>query len=611
MLRGAKKLSHEIRSQNARHDNWPLGTTEQILALRVAGKTKPQIVKLLTHLGVTINKVLSDIQRSEVRLTKDQKTANRPRIYTKEQREKVLELRQHGIKLDDIVSQTGIPQGSVRAELLKARVTLTKEQRLTNSTQTDPQIIKKAVEMRLHEIPVKEIGKELGVPWQTAKKWFVKRRITIPEEKRKENSAKSFTPEHLRKLLAGQTPEVIARRSVSIKNRYKSDFLLIETKRKQTKEWWEKLSVEEREILNIKKRGERSGMAIKANDKFSSASERYQNMAAEMGGKYLGPEGYSPTSKKIKWSCKDGHEFYAAPYTVRGGHWCPSCAHKISKSETEIYDFVKNLTSDAISRDRTVIAPKELDIYIPSRKIGIEYHGLYWHSELRAKTKFNVLIKHMLAEEADIRLIIIFEDEWLFKKEAVKRYLKGILGFRKRIGARKLEIKKGKYRDWVEENHLQGSSYGKDYALFDRDNLMAVATFAKPNASRGRKPQEGVWELSRYCIGTVGVTGGLSKLIKAFQKDHPEAKELISYSDNRWSQGNLYLSSGFNFVRVNKPSFWFFTQKLNRIHRFGLRKKILIKNGGKPNKTGWELAQDFGYNRIWDAGTTLWSKKLT
>ena len=245
-------------------------------------------------------------------------------------------------------------------------------------------------------------------------------------------------------------------------------------------------------------------------------------------------------------------------------------------------------------------------------KLGIEYHGLYWHGEICSKDKNNVLHKYLLSNKAEVRLVSIFEDEWLSRRKAVENFLRGLLGPRDRIGARKLAVIKGRFKAWVEENHLQGAANGIDYALCNGDDLLAVATFTKPNASRHRKPQEGVWELARYCVGEVGVTGGLSRLISAFREDHPELKELLSYSDNRWSQGKLYESSGFDKVRVNRPSYWYFkhTAIPKRIHRFSLRKSVLVKQGGDSKKTEWQLAQEAGYDRIWDAGTCLWSKKF-
>jgi hypothetical protein len=52
-----------------------------------------------------------------------------------------------------------------------------------------------------------------------------------------------------------------------------------------------------------------------------------------------------------------------------------------SRAQLEIYDFVRSLAPDAVLSDRTVIAPKELDIWVPSSKFAIEFNGLFWHSE--------------------------------------------------------------------------------------------------------------------------------------------------------------------------------------------------------------------------------------
>ena len=31
---------------------------------------------------------------------------------------------------------------------------------------------------------------------------------------------------------------------------------------------------------------------------------------------------------KLRWRCADGHEWEAAPNSIRGGSWCPVCANK-------------------------------------------------------------------------------------------------------------------------------------------------------------------------------------------------------------------------------------------------------------------------------------------
>lgn len=48
-----------------------------------------------------------------------------------------------------------------------------------------------------------------------------------------------------------------------------------------------------------------------------------------------------------------------------------------SKGELELYNFIFEKFPTAISGDRQIIKPLELDIYIPDLRIGIEYDGEY------------------------------------------------------------------------------------------------------------------------------------------------------------------------------------------------------------------------------------------
>ena len=510
----------------------------KITSLRERGLTKSEIS---SQLGIPPVKVARILLKSGVRLTPEQILSNRPRKYSKEQKEKVLVLHHQGMGVEEIVVKTGVAEGSVRYYC--ASDSVPKKQTVSTQEKSRDQLSKEAIELRESGCNIKEISGKLGVPWRTVTFWCRRAGIKLPTGS-----------------LGGQN----------------------------------------------------NGSAQKAINNFLCSSERFSHIANEKGGEYLGPIGYVPVRQRVAWKCSRGHVFETVPYYVIRGNWCPICGRSVSTGEKELYDFILSLIPEAISRDRNVLAPKEIDIFLPTRKIGIEYNGLHWHGELYSEDKYNTLVKHRLAKKAGIRLITVFEDEWKTRRLIVENYLKGILGARRRVGARKLTIRKGCFKGWVEYNHLQGAANGTDYGLWNGDELLAVATFAKPNISKGRKSEEGVWELARYCVGLIGVTGGLSKLMSEFKKDHPEAKELISYSDNRWSTGNLYESSGFTKVRENRPCYWYFIdgKNTNRIHRFGLRKQILIKKGGNPNKTEWQLAQEAGYDRIWDAGTTLWSKIL-
>lgn len=99
-----------------------------------------------------------------------------------------------------------------------------------------------------------------------------------------------------------------------------------------------------------------------------------------------------------------------------------------SKMEVEIAEFVKQYCDDVIESDRTIIAPKELDIYIPSKQLAIEFDGSYWHTNQQLKDSNYHLNKTIQCEEKGIHLLHIFEDEWLFKKDVVKSIIKSNIG---------------------------------------------------------------------------------------------------------------------------------------------------------------------------------------
>lgn len=73
-----------------------------------------------------------------------------------------------------------------------------------------------------------------------------------------------------------------------------------------------------------------------------------------------------------------------------------------------------------------MIAPKELDIYVPSKNVAFEMNGLYQHSDIFKKRRYHAL-KTRSCEKAGIHLFHIFEDEWKKKPEQVKMMLKSIL----------------------------------------------------------------------------------------------------------------------------------------------------------------------------------------
>ncbi len=298
------------------------------------------------------------------------------------------------------------------------------------------------------------------------------------------------------------------------------------------------------------------------------------------------------------------------------GYLCPKCYPRndgTSLAEKEIYKFICDLIGEdkvehncySIIKNLTTNRSLELDIHIPSRQIAIEYDGLYWHSEFRSEDPTNNhLQKTNLCKEKGIQLIHIFEDEWIFKKEIVKARIKQILRANQnieRIHARKCIIKEIEPKvknEFLEEFHIQGKDASKvKLGAFFEDKLISIMTFGKGNISKGSKSKEGVWELNRFCSNSnYHIPGIAGKLLSYFKKNF-EWKEIFSYADRRWSQGNLYYKLGFELEHITKPNYWYL-KGFERIHRFNLRK---TKDDPKDIPE-WVLRQKEGYSRIWDCG---------
>lgn len=317
---------------------------------------------------------------------------------------------------------------------------------------------------------------------------------------------------------------------------------------------------------------------------------------------------YDNNKQKLHLVCPNGHE-----YSVSWDNWnskgsrCPKCSEwGISAAQKEIYDFVKSICSDAVLSDRKLISPMEIDILIPSKNIAIEYCGLYWHSDKMGKLQDYHVNKLTSVNSRGFRLVTVFEDEFLNRKEVVFSRLRVLLGcpHLERIYARKCvlkEIPTKLAREFCEDNHLQGYAGSKiKLGAFHKDELVSVMTFSKPSISKGRTKNYGkfVYELNRFCSKkNTTVVGIASKFLKYFLENH-ECDSLFSYADLRWSDGNLYNKLGFVLEGRTKPNYWYFKSNKKRVHRFALRK---TESDDKTLKES-VLRKKEGWCRIWDCG---------
>ena len=82
-----------------------------------------------------------------------------------------------------------------------------------------------------------------------------------------------------------------------------------------------------------------------------------------------------------------------------------------SKPEQLLYDFVKNICNDTLHKTRQIIKPFELDIYVPSLQLAIEYNSSWYHSIEGGMSNNYHLNKSLLCRNKGIRLIHIYDFE--------------------------------------------------------------------------------------------------------------------------------------------------------------------------------------------------------
>lgn len=270
--------------------------------------------------------------------------------------------------------------------------------------------------------------------------------------------------------------------------------------------------------------------------------------------------------------------------------------------EKFIRDILDSNNIEYITNDRKILNGKELDVYIPGRKIAIECNGVYWHSKLDMLYHYN---KWVECKEKGIQLLSIWEDWVTNKPDIIKSIILSKLNiYDKYIGARECMVRPVASKDarnFLDENHIQGfCSSTLRYGLYYNNELVSLMCFKKINNPTSKKNIG--WELLRFCTKiSWHISGGASRLLSYFRKDHDE--NIISYASHDISNGNLYESLGFQHVGEIKTCYWYVhNQTHKRFHRSSFTKKELVSRGFDPNLTEKQIMSNSDYFRIYDSG---------
>jgi uncharacterized protein YehS (DUF1456 family) len=273
--------------------------------------------------------------------------------------------------------------------------------------------------------------------------------------------------------------------------------------------------------------------------------------------------------------------------------------------ELEVGSFITSLGIEIIANDRVLLNGKEIDIFIPSKNLGIEINGLYWHSynpaSSLAENRTQHLIKSNLANQAGIQLLHFTDSQWITKKPIVKSIISSKLGLTSKIYARKCQVKEidtKTAKEFFNQTHLDGFSAASSYiGLEYLGEIIQCISVGKKRF--GDKQGIEVVRFSTKLNHTV--VGGLSKLISYIKTQC--TGPIVTFCSRDISTAAAYQTVGFTLVRETGPGY-FWTDGTNIISRQKSQRNSLKKwmSGYDPNKSQAENMFSAGYRRYWNSG---------
>lgn len=310
--------------------------------------------------------------------------------------------------------------------------------------------------------------------------------------------------------------------------------------------------------------------------------------------------------------CKKHGVFSQVAATHLRGSRCPKCAGTVSKGQVELTAYIKELGFNVVTDYVYGESKRELDVFIPSLNIAVEFDGIYFHSSKFRDSGYH-LRKRKEVEACGITLIQLFSDEWEYSNTAVKNLLMARLGKSEQgVYARMCEVVQvadSDARAFYSEYHVQPwNRSGTNLGLTYQGQLVAVMTFTANKSCRGVRAQPGVYELARFATSGK-IAGAASKLFKHLTTKL-NAVEVVSYCDIRKFTGSVYSALGFTKTCTTPPSYTYCKSGVyKRMHKSLFRRTKLpgllgdVFDASASEKVNCERA---GYYQVHDCGLDKW-----
>lgn len=239
------------------------------------------------------------------------------------------------------------------------------------------------------------------------------------------------------------------------------------------------------------------------------------------------------------------------------------------------------------------------DYYLIDAKIAI--NSISFNEDVDRKLNINNVI---LCQNHNIKLIHIFEDEYINKFDIIINRLTNLIGLTpNKIFARKTTIAKidKKTKDsFLKQYHIQGADVSAYYyGLYCNDELLSIITFKNTK-------ENGVYEMNRFVTKFgYNVVGGFTKLLQYFIKSF-NPKTIITFADIKWTPNvteSVYKKMGFELIEIQPPVYHYVKDGVRKNRQQFMKHKILERNPElSAELTELELTKILGYKRVYDCG---------
>jgi hypothetical protein len=270
--------------------------------------------------------------------------------------------------------------------------------------------------------------------------------------------------------------------------------------------------------------------------------------------------------------------------------------------------------------DRKILKGKEIDLYIPEKKFGIEFNGVYWHTEANGKGSTYHYDKWNDAKTAGVELVQVWEDDFRDRKDAVLKMLARKLGVADKLSSvhpqysteatvalskdfTPTPLSVDVAMDFMRENAVQGFTAGSHYLGLVNTMQQVKAVLVLDSNRAG---------MSVISYTSVGLIDGGMKTLLEYASAAYNISSFAGFSDNCMGMENEFVSAGLTASGQVAPDYWYVVnnsrvpQQDYPVDRFRDDATLMFTAGFSTD----ELAELNGMPKIWDAGKTMFTISL-